>query len=48
MYHASGGWDRPLLLLTALTVPMMLVGRYVAAPRLVEDTLTARQPATQR
>ncbi|MEO5851887.1 MAG: MFS transporter [Nocardioides sp.] len=48
VYHASGGWDRPLLLLTALTVPMMLVGRYVAAPRLVEDTLTARQPATRR
>jgi MFS transporter, CP family, cyanate transporter len=39
LYDATGDWDHPLLLLTALTVPMMVVGSYVAGPRLVEDEL---------
>ena len=46
VYDATGGWERPLILLIVLTVPMMLVGSYVARPRLVEDALSPGRPSS--
>jgi CP family cyanate transporter-like MFS transporter len=39
LHDATGGWTWPLVMLTALTVPQILVGMYVARPVYVEDQL---------
>ncbi len=36
---ATGSWTVPLLLLSALTVPLMALGAYVARPKALEDQL---------
>jgi len=41
LYEASGGWTVPLLVLLALTVPMLVSGLRIARPRLLEDELAA-------
>ncbi len=41
--EASGGWTLPLLVLLALTVPMLLTGLRIARPRLLEDELAAAE-----
>jgi CP family cyanate transporter-like MFS transporter len=45
LHDATGGWTWPLVMLTALTVPQILVGMYVARPVHVEDQLRTPQPA---
>jgi MFS transporter, CP family, cyanate transporter len=45
VHDLTGGWDVPLLLLTVLTVPLLLVGLAVARPTSVEDQL--RTPAVR-
>ena len=42
LHDATGGWTWPLVMLTALTVPQILVGMYVARPVFVEDQLGQR------
>ena len=44
IYDATGGWTWPLVLLTALMVPQIALGLYVARPAYIEDQLPARQP----
>jgi CP family cyanate transporter-like MFS transporter len=39
LFDVSGGWRLPLAVLTALTVPMLLLGLTFARPRYVEDEL---------
>jgi CP family cyanate transporter-like MFS transporter len=39
VYDATGGWTVPLLLLVALTLPLLAVALYVARPAYVEDQL---------
>jgi CP family cyanate transporter-like MFS transporter len=39
IYEHSGGWTWPLVLLTALAVPQILLGRYAARPTYIEDQL---------
>ena len=39
LHDLTGGWTVPLLVLTALTVPLLLVGLAVARPAYVEDQL---------
>jgi CP family cyanate transporter-like MFS transporter len=39
LFDVSGGWTLPLAVLTALTVPMLLLGLTFARPRYVEDEL---------
>ena len=41
LHDASGGWTVPLLALTVLVVPMVVLGTYVAQVRYVEDQLAA-------
>ena len=42
LHDATGGWTVPLLVLTALSVPLFLVGLYVGRPAHIEDQLPAR------
>ena len=39
LHEASGGWTVPLVALTALVIPMLALGAYVARPAAVEDQL---------
>ncbi|GAB3769091.1 CP family cyanate transporter-like MFS transporter [Nocardioides ginsengisegetis] len=39
LYDATGGWTAPLLMLTALMVPQIAAGLYVARPAAIEDQL---------
>ena len=41
LHDASGGWTVPLLALTALVLPMLALGIYVARPAAVEDQLVS-------
>jgi CP family cyanate transporter-like MFS transporter len=43
LHEETGGWTASLLLLTALCVPQLALGRYVARPAYVEDQLPQRQ-----
>jgi CP family cyanate transporter-like MFS transporter len=48
LYDATGGWNAPLLMLTLLMVPQVLLGMYVARPAAIEDQLpgaSGRVPA---
>ncbi len=40
LHEASGGWTVPLVALSLLTAPMLLLGIYVARVTYVEDELT--------
>ncbi|GAA1476199.1 CynX/NimT family MFS transporter [Nocardioides aestuarii] len=42
LYEATGGWTAPLLLMTALVAPMVLLAGYVGRPLHVEDQLRQR------
>jgi CP family cyanate transporter-like MFS transporter len=44
LHTATGGWTWPLSFLTALTVPQLLLGAYVARPAYVEDQLRVPVP----
>jgi CP family cyanate transporter-like MFS transporter len=44
LHTATGGWTGPLVFLTALTVPQLLLGAYVARPAYVEDQLRVPVP----
>jgi CP family cyanate transporter-like MFS transporter len=44
LHEATDGWTVPLLALTALSVPLFLLGLYVGRPAHLEDQLAARQP----
>lgn len=48
LHDASGGWTVPVLVLTALTVPQLLVGLRVATPAYVEDQLRPGSPDQTR
>ena len=37
IYEATGTWTVPLLFLSALTVPFLVIGILATRPRLVED-----------
>lgn len=39
LYESTGGWTAPLLLMTALVAPMVLLAGYVGRPLQVEDQL---------
>ena len=39
LHEASGGWTVPLVVLMALTLPMMWTGLHFARPRMLEDEL---------
>lgn len=39
----TGGWTVPLLVLTALCVPQLLVGLYASRPRYIEDELVSER-----
>lgn len=43
LYEYTGGWTVPLLLMTALVAPMVVVAGYVGRPLAIEDQL--REPA---
>ena len=43
LHDATGGWTAPLLVLTALSVPLFLVGLYVGRPAHIEDELPPRR-----
>ena len=40
LHEASGGWTVPLVVLAALTLPMLALGGYVAKVQYVEDQLS--------
>jgi CP family cyanate transporter-like MFS transporter len=42
LHDVTGGWTAPLLLLTVLMVPQVLLGMYVARPAYIEDQLPVR------
>jgi CP family cyanate transporter-like MFS transporter len=42
LHDATGGWTAPLLVLTALSVPLFAVGLYVGKPAHIEDQLRQR------
>ena len=46
LHDATGGWTAPLAMLTALMVPQVLVGMYVARPTYIEDQLSPRAGRT--
>lgn len=47
LHDGTGGWTAPLLVLTALSVPLFLVGLYVGRPAYIEDQLPPRaEPRT--
>ena len=39
LHEATDGWTVPLLVLTALSVPLFVVGLYVGKPAHIEDQL---------
>ena len=41
--EATGGWTVPLVVLTALGIPLFLLGMYVGRPAHIEDQLAARR-----
>jgi MFS transporter, CP family, cyanate transporter len=43
LHEATDGWTAPLLVLTALSVPLFLLGMYVGRPAHIEDQLPARR-----
>jgi CP family cyanate transporter-like MFS transporter len=45
LHDATGGWTVPLLTLTALSVPLFVVGLYAGRPAYLEDQLAAVAPA---
>lgn len=45
LYGATGSWTPPLLALTVLTVPLVMLGLTFARPRYVEDEMPAREAA---
>ncbi|WP_432807607.1 MFS transporter [Nocardioides kribbensis] len=45
--EATGGWTVPLLVLTALVLPMAVLGAYVARPVFLEDALPPARRALQ-
>jgi CP family cyanate transporter-like MFS transporter len=47
LHDATGGWTWPLVMLTALTVPQIAIGLYVARPVFVEDQLRSRDREPQ-
>jgi CP family cyanate transporter-like MFS transporter len=47
LFDLTGGWTLPLTVLTAMAVPLVLVGLTFARPRYVEDELPRRATATQ-
>ena len=47
LHAASGGWTLPLVVMAALSVPLMLIGMYVGRPSHIEDQLrSGSAPAT--
>ena len=42
IYAATGGWDVPIVFLTALLLPQMVVGLMAARPQYIEDQLARR------
>ena len=42
LHDATSGWTVPLLVLTALGIPLFLLGMYVGRPAHIEDQLAAR------
>jgi MFS transporter, CP family, cyanate transporter len=46
LHDLTGGWTAPLVLLTALAVPQIWLGLYVARPAYIEDQLPARGSRT--
>jgi CP family cyanate transporter-like MFS transporter len=42
LHGATDSWTPPLLVLTALSVPLFLVGLYVGRPAHIEDQLDPR------
>lgn len=46
LHDLTDGWTVPLLGLTALIVPLALVGRAIARPSYVEDEIALRAPAS--
>lgn len=47
LYDATGGWTTPLLLMIALTLPLLAVCLYVARPASIEDQLRPPRQAPQ-
>ncbi len=47
LHDLAGEWTTPLLALTALCVPQLLVGLVVCRPAYLEDALSARDPAAR-
>jgi CP family cyanate transporter-like MFS transporter len=45
LHEATDGWTWPLLVLTALSVPLFFVGLYVGRPAHIEDQLPTRTQA---
>ncbi len=45
LHEATDGWTVPLLVLTALSVPLFVVGLYVGKPAHIEDQLPTRSEA---
>lgn len=48
LYDATGGWTVPLLVVTVLSLPLLLVCLYVARPAYVEDQLQDREARAVR
>ena len=46
LHDLTGGWTAPLVLLTALALPQIWLGLYVARPAYIEDQLPARGSRT--
>jgi MFS transporter, CP family, cyanate transporter len=47
LFDLTGSWTVPLLVLAALTVPLVLLGLTFARPRYIEEELAERRGATQ-
>ena len=45
LHEATDAWTLPLLVLTALSVPLLVVGLYVGRPVHLEDQLATRHEA---
>ncbi len=45
LYDVTGSWTAPLLVLSALAVPQIVLGVVASRPRFVEDELAPRVPA---
>lgn len=48
LHDATDGWTWPLLLLTGLCVPQLLLGIYASRPAYIEDQVRTRPPAAAR